>query len=140
MPHFSIFRGAIQQEMIFKLIWCSVKEGPINRSSSKNPSTRFNICSFLKQKIRILLYILYYIFCLLSSPYDAIILSVLFVKFCQAGFPACDIRFYRFCSQEQYLHHTSLLENIYYFETRQSFALVISLNGWLKNLKSLSTQ
>ena len=67
------------------------------------------------------------------SPYDAIIMSVLSVKFCQPGFPACDIRFYRFCSQEHNISHI-----IYYFETRQSFALVISLNGWLKNLKSLS--
>ena len=38
------------------------------------------------------------------------------------------------------IYFTHLLENIYYFETRQNFAFVISLNGCLKNSKSLSTR
>ena len=44
------------------------------------------------------------------------------------------------CGQEINIYITHLLERIYYFETRQSFALVISLSGWLKDSKSSSTR
>ena len=87
-----------------------VKEGTINRSSSKNPSTRFTICSFTEtEDSNLVIYPELHILPI-SSPYDAIILPVLPVKFCQPGFPACEIRFYR--SGAQYLHHTSVREYI----------------------------
>ena len=70
-----------------------VQEGTVNRSLSKNPSTRFTICSFTETEdsnpvIYSEVHILH-----ISSPYVTIILSV---KFCQPGFPVCENRFYIF--------------------------------------------
>ena len=55
------------------------------------------------------------------------------VKFCQhvkSGFPACEIRF-----ESGMDNITHLLENIYYFETRQSFAFIDQLEWVAQKFK-----
>ena len=111
--------------------------GTINRSSIKNPSTRFTICLFSEiQDSNPVVYawITYAAYFLPLWCYYLLVCPVW--KDWSARCPVCDKILQ---SGVQHFYHTSVRGYILFWN-KQSFALVISLIGWLKDLKSSSTR